>query len=81
MTNIFWAKDTNGLTQYHSLCIFGGVSRSLGMVSYRSIKSDVDPITVVLLHATLSCVVSVPLMGTVSLFYFRNAFFMSTVRS
>merc|ERR1712242_292369 len=45
-----------------SLCVFGGISRSLGMVSYRSIKSDVDPITVVLLHATLSCVVSVPLM-------------------
>ena len=61
--------------------MFGGISRSLGMVSYRSIKSDVDPITVVLLHATLSCVVSVPLMGTVSLFYFTNAFFMFSATS
>ena len=49
-----------------SLCLFGGISRSLGMVSYRSIKTEVDPVTVVLLHSALSCVVSVPLMGTVS---------------
>lgn len=46
-----------------SLCVFGGMSRSLGMVSYRQIKSEVDPVTVVLIHATMSALVSVPLMG------------------
>ena len=62
-----------------SLCLFGGISRSLGMVSYRSIKTEVDPVTVVLLHSALSCVVSVPLMGTVS--FENNVFFMQTLLS
>ena len=35
------------------------------MVSYRQIKTEVDPVTVVLFHATLSVAVSIPLMGKV----------------
>ena len=49
------------------------------MVSYRSIKTEVDPVTVVLLHSALSCVVSVPLMGTVS--FEANVKFMQMLSS
>ena len=43
-------------------CMLSGLTRSFGMATYRQIKSEVDPITVVFMHAVLTSIAALPVM-------------------
>lgn len=65
-------SDTTIITFGFACCLFSGLTRSFGMTMYRQIKSEVDPITVVFIHAVLTCFAALPVMrksGFSKLFY------------
>jgi len=57
-------SDTAIITFGFACCLFSGLTRSFGMTMYRQIKSEVDPITVVFIHAVLTCFAALPVMRT-----------------
>ena len=55
-------SDTTIVTFGFACCLFSGLTRSFGMTMYRQIKNEVDPITVVFIHAVLTCFAALPVM-------------------
>ena len=55
-------SDTTIITFGFACCLFSGLTRSFGMTMYRQIKSEVDPITVVFIHAVLTSFAALPVM-------------------
>jgi drug/metabolite transporter (DMT)-like permease len=43
-------------------CVVSGLTRSLGMTLYRQIKTEVDPVTIVSVHAIMCTIVVIPIL-------------------